>query len=365
MKITLKLTLAALLGFAILLLIRSDGSAGSADVDNAVRALALLGPCVLLVGILGFTLVGRPIRRLIEVVRRYGSGDLTPRIELRQQDEIGELAHRMSQMGEKLALAQQRADEEAQAHLCALEQLRHADRLATVGKLTSSIAHELGTPLSTISNRALMIARGEVSGDEAKENARIIAEQSDRMTGIIRQTLTYARRRGPHRRSVNLEALTRQAFSLVRPLASKHRVYLRVEVQTPEPVAEVDPGQLLQVLTNLFTNGVQAMPAGGALTVVIARRHLTPPEDAGLEGEHICIEVRDQGKGIPIEHQHDIFDAFFTTKAPGEGTGLGLPIAQGIVRGHGGWMEVKSEVGKGSSFNVYFPLEGVSCPPGS
>src|SRR5262249_15421604 len=151
--------------------------------------LLLMGFSGGILAVVTFVLVGRPMRRLSEMARRYGAGDLSGRMELRQRDEIGELAHVMSQMGEELALAQGRLDQEVEGHLSALEQLRHADRLATVGKLASSIAHELGTPLSTISTRALMIASDGLPPAETRESARIISEQANRMTEILHQTL--------------------------------------------------------------------------------------------------------------------------------------------------------------------------------
>ncbi len=356
MKIALKMTVFILATAAVVLAVQRSVLAGRlAPIAEIPLTLLLLALCGAVTAALTFTLVGHPVRKLIDVVGRFEAGDLAARLALRQRDEIGLLAHVMSQMIEHLALAQKRLDEEAQAHLAALEQLRHADRLATVGKLVAGIAHELGTPLSTVANRATAVASGEATGEEARQNARIIVTQSTRMTNIIRQTLDYARRGGPQRRQVDLMQLVRQSFSLVRPLASRHKALLRAVADTPDPVAEVDPGKLLQALVNLVTNGIQAMPGGGSLTVTISRGQVVPPEGNGVEGEHVCIGVRDEGSGIPAEHRKDIFHAFFTTKAPGEGTGLGLPIAQGIVHEHGGWIEVESEIGRGTCFKVLLP----------
>jgi signal transduction histidine kinase len=279
------------------------------------------------------------------------------RVGRRQRDEIGRLERAMGEMGEGFARARARLDEETEAHLGALEQLRHADRLATVGKLVASIAHELGTPLSTVSNRGQLIASGALTGTDARESGRIIVEQSGRMAQIIRQTLDYARRDGPQRQRVDLARLVRQSFSLVRPLSTRNRVKLELKVGDTDPVLDVDPGRLLQVLVNLVTNGLQAMASGGTLTVQLSRRHVTPPVGEGVEGEHACIEVRDQGRGIPAADRPQIFDAFFTTKRPGEGTGLGLAIAQGIVHEHGGWIDLDSEEGVGSTFRIFLPLE--------
>jgi len=122
-------------------------------------------------------------------------------------------------------------------------------------------------------------------------------------------------------------------------------------------VASVDSSQLQQVFTNLVVNGVQSMQRGGTLTIGVRRQHTQPPVDhGGPEADYYCIEIRDQGCGIaPADRQH-LFEPFFTTKPVGEGTGLGLAVAYGIVREHGGWIEVASEVGSGSLFSVFLPI---------
>ncbi|MFH2002298.1 MAG: ATP-binding protein, partial [Planctomycetota bacterium] len=125
---------------------------------------------------------------------------------------------------------------------------------------------------------------------------------------------------------------------------------------------KVDGGQIQQVLTNLIVNAMQAMPRGGDVEVGIQRNQAAPPSVHGdSKGDYLCIYVRDQGEGIPEESIHHIFDPFFTTKEVGQGTGLGLSIAYGIVRENGGWIDVKSEPGKGSLFSVFLPQENKKC----
>src|SRR5512142_3555308 len=126
------------------------------------------------VAVAGFHFVGRPMRALVAKARRIGAGDLSQPLELAQRDELGELAREMNQMCERLAEAQVRLQEETQRRLDTSEQLRHADRLTTVGKLASGVAHELGTPLNVVSARAKMIASGETTPAETTEYAQII-----------------------------------------------------------------------------------------------------------------------------------------------------------------------------------------------
>jgi signal transduction histidine kinase len=262
------------------------------------------------------------------------------------------------EMLDRLLEADARAQNESRLRLSTMEQLRHADRLSTVGTLAAGLAHELGTPLNVVLGRAKMIAAGEVTGDEAKGNARTVAEQAERMARIIRQLLDFARRRAPHGTVTDVRQTAEQTLALLTPMAKKASVAL-VRKGTDEPAkAKVDADQLQQVLTNLVVNGIHSMPRGGTLSVVVDRvRHLPPDYVSGHGEEWIRVAVRDEGTGIPPEALPHIFDPFFTTKGVGEGTGLGLSVAFGIVREHGGWIGVESEPGKGSCFRVYLPVE--------
>jgi signal transduction histidine kinase len=121
-------------------------------------------------------------------------------------------------------------------------------------------------------------------------------------------------------------------------------------------MAQVDAGQIEQVITNLVMNAVQAMPGGGQVVTAVGPCHAKPPAGhAGGAGEYLCLSVTDEGTGIVEEHRQHVFEPFFTTKDVGEGTGLGLAIVYGIIAEHGGWIDVTSELGKGSCFSVYLP----------
>ncbi len=326
---------------------------------RAVLVRAAIGAAVSIVAIslLGFVLIGRPMRGLTELARRIGAGDLRGSLQVRQRDEIGELAGEMNRMCSRLREANDRVAEETAARIGALEQLRHADRLRTVGTLASGIAHELGTPLNVVSGRAKMVATGEAVGGEVIESARIIVDQVDRIARIIRQLLDFARRRSPDRGRQQLRPVAEQTLALLAPMAAKKQVTLALE-GTGEVEADVDVGLLQQALTNLVVNGIQAMPAGGRLRVALARVRLAPPaEIGGVEGSYARLSVTDEGVGITPETVSRVFEPFFTTKGVGEGTGLGLSVAYGIVRDHGGWIAVQSEVGRGATFSIFVPLQ--------
>jgi two-component system NtrC family sensor kinase len=324
----------------------------------AITTGVLVALCAAVAMIIGALFVGQPVRRLVEQARRVGQGDLSGRLELRQRDEIGELAGEMNTMCDRLSDARTRLEAETAARTAALEQLRHADRLTTVGKLAAGLAHEIGTPLNVITGYAQLVTDEYPADSPAHRNALIIAQQADRVAVIIRQLLDFARRRSPQPSRQDLAALARETTTLLASLAHKHGVTIEV-VAPAEPVwALTDPGQMKQALTNLVVNGIQSMQAGGRLEVMVDRRQAEPPADLdGAPGEYLCCEVADQGTGIAPDDLERLFEPFFTTKEVGEGTGLGLSVSYGIVREHGGWIAVASSPGAGSRFSIFLPPE--------
>jgi signal transduction histidine kinase len=301
--------------------------------------------------ILGIVLVARPMRRLVAHARRVGRGDLSPVTVSAGDDEIAQLAREMNAMCAQLASAQA-------ANLDALEQLRRAERLSTVGTLASGLAHELGTPLNVIALRAKAIAKGRATGDRAQEAATSIAEQAARMTNLVRQLLDFARRRAPQRDVVDVGELMRRTADLMETVAAKANVRCEVAHSGSVPKVRGDAGQLEQVLTNLSMNAIQAMPAGGIIHIQAVVVEATPPADrGGPPAEYVRISVRDEGVGISAETLPHIFEPFFTTKDVGVGTGLGLAVCYGIVRDHAGWLDVRSVEGKGAELCVYLPKE--------
>jgi signal transduction histidine kinase len=297
---------------------------------------------------LGVFLVGKPIRLLVGKARRIGAGELTEDIVLARRNELGELAQEMNAMGRKIAATRLEVERKASERIEALEQLRHADRLTTVGKLASGIGHELGTPLAIVTGRAELILDAHPAGSPAHDNASIVLDQARKMTAIIRQFLDFARRRHAERARHDVGRLLEQTLSLLSTLADRRGISLEL-VSNGRVEWDFDGFQMQQALTNLLINGIQATPPGGALVAGYEIR--------AAEGEEVLLHlyVKDQGAGMPRDVMDRAFEPFFTTKAIGEGTGLGLSIAQGIVRDHGGWITVESEVGKGSRFSIWLP----------
>lgn len=254
---------------------------------------------------------------------------------------------------------------ETTARIATVEQLRHRDRLAMVGQISSGIAHEIGTPLNVIAGRARLITEPDATLDEARRHAGAILEQSERVASIIRQLLDFARRRGPQRDEMSLRDLAERVLGMLRPLAVKRQVELILEPSSLPAIAAVDVMQIEQALGNLVMNSIQAINDGGAVRVAVQEvQKDSPAEVGGRATRYAVLTVEDNGTGIAQENLAHIFEPFFTTQCAGEGTGLGLSITDEIIRDHGGWIEVKSQPWKGSLFTVFLPMSlQVERPP--
>jgi signal transduction histidine kinase len=312
----------------------------------ATASMVLVSGVVVLV--FGVWLVGRPLGLLANKAIRVGQGDLSGPLTLAQRDEIGELAREVNAMCERLVEANARSEHETLARIAALEQLRHADRLITVGRLAAGVAHELGTPLNVIGGRVKMLRRGNLQPSLVEEYLVIIAEQAERMTSIIRQLMDFARRREPKVAAADLHASACAIRRLVSPIAQKRRVEVRV-VSTEAVWALGDAVQLEQVMSNLVVNAIHACKEGGRVDISCGLR-----EAGGVT--RAFIRVEDDGHGMDAATRERIFEPFFTTKDVGQGTGLGLSVAHGIVQEHGGSIEVESQPEHGSRFSVFLPM---------
>jgi signal transduction histidine kinase len=305
-------------------------------------------------GVAGWWLIGSPIERLSRQAEAVGAGECAGRLGWRRADELGDLAVATDRMSERLAALVRNLEAETASRARAEAQLRHADRLATVGTLAAGVAHELGTPLNVIAVRAEMIGDAEGVPDAVRDGARIVGEQADRITAILEQLLEFARPSKPRMADLDPAALLREVAALLGPVAAKARGRLVVLPGEAGLVVRADRGLLQQALLNLVMNGIQAGPGGdvelGADRVEAAR----PDDPAGAVRRWVRLTVRDHGGGVPLEVRDHLFEPFFTTKPPGEGTGLGLSVTWGIVRDHGGFLAFE-DAGPGARFALHLP----------
>lgn len=303
--------------------------------------------------VLGWWLVARPTRTLVNKARAVGAGSLKPDLTLSTGDEFELLATEMNAMCAALERARDATASATSAREAALEHLRHADRLATVGRLASGLAHELGTPLNVIEARASLIADDPQADETARASARIIIGQSEQVTRLVKQLLVFARPRKLEPEPLMLDTLARTVAELLRPIADKKPVELDVSTLTPTPTTG-DPVLLQQAVTNLVVNALHACSPKGH--VRFASGHVTCPKPGETEPRPwTTLAVVDDGVGIDPQLQQSIFEPFFSTKSPGEGTGLGLPIVSSIVDEHGGFLTLETERGRGSTFTMHLP----------
>ncbi len=316
---------------------------------SLVAMLAMFLVIATVAAVIGFFFVGRPARALVQKANRVAGGDLSGPLVLNQRDELGVIAQAMNSMCDSLAAERDKVAAESTARIAALEQLRHADRLTTVGKLASGIAHELGTPLNVIIGRATLAARGELHGEEALDNAQVVVAEAKRMAQIIRQLLDFSRASRSQKRDADLVNLVTQTLKLLEPAAQKKQVSFKFESDWQSTWVLLDEAQIQQALTNLIVNAIHATAQDGLVTTRLAN---VSGEFAG-----ICLSVVDTGHGMDEATMGRVFEPFFTTKDVGEGTGLGLSVAYGIVKEHGGVIDVSSSVGAGSTFSIYLPRQ--------
>jgi len=224
------------------------------------------------------------------------------------------------------------------------DQLRHADRLATIGQLSAGIAHELNEPLANILGFAQLLGKAEGLPGSARGDVTHIETAALHAREVIRKLMLFARQTPPRTGPVDLNNLVREGLYFLEGRCAKNDIELVRRLGEGVPEIEADASQLLQVLVNLVVNAIQAMPHGGKLTIT------TSAEDA-----RVRLSVEDTGTGMSDDVRRRVFIPFFTTKDVHDGTGLGLAVVDGIVAGHGGTIEVESKVGVGTTFTVALP----------
>jgi PAS domain S-box-containing protein len=242
-------------------------------------------------------------------------------------------------------------------HLALEQQVQRSEKLAAVGQLAAGVAHEIGTPLNVISGSAEYLLMGNAESGAPAPELRTIISEVDRIAGLVKQLLAFARHEPPRQEAVDLGPTIAEILVLLRRQLEKQGIEVVVEPDPALPAVAGDPHQLQQVLLNLVMNAWQAMPTGGRLDLVARHLAALPTQEAGAEASRGWVEVavRDTGCGITADHLGRIFDPFFTTKEVGQGTGLGLAIAQRIVENHGGRITVASEPGVGTLMTVRLP----------
>lgn len=224
------------------------------------------------------------------------------------------------------------------------EQLRRTERVAELGTLASGMAHEIGTPMNVILGRAEYLMN-RTTDEPIKKGLQTIVSQVERITRVMNQLLSFARRRPAARRAVDLKHIIEASLEMFHERFARHQIEVEMDFEEGCPPVHADDDQMIQVFINLLLNALHAMPGGGRLR--IATRLVDP--------DMVEWTIADTGSGIPSDVLPKIFDPFFTTKEFGVGTGLGLTVVKGIMEEHGGGISVESEPGKGTAFKMMLP----------
>jgi signal transduction histidine kinase len=330
--------------------------------------------------------VDRPIRELVWTMERAEAGELSARVRGRQRDEIGQLGERLNHMlgrieesyrqnlellqkintfneelKKKVLVATQDLERRNEDLRRANEQLidtqlqlRQSERLAMVGEMAATVAHEIGTPLNSISGHVQLLLQDSAVDPPTTSRLKIIEGQIVRTVEILQGIMNLSRLPDRALKALDVNALLQEIFDLTSPGLALKNVTIKTRFGQDLPVVLGDVHQLQQVFLNLITNALDAMPDGGELTVETG----LDESYAGEQGFHsVRMGFTDTGCGIDPEDQKRIFEPFFTTKDLGKGTGLGLAVCQRIVKAHSGNITVKSQVGKGTTFIILLPVE--------
>ncbi len=231
------------------------------------------------------------------------------------------------------------------------EQLKHTDRLVSVGQLAAGIAHELNNPLADILGFAQLAAKRPDLPEETYQDLVRIVRSSLYAREVIKRILLFSRQSRPQETETHINAIVEEWRDFIEYRCAKNDISVSLALAQDLPTILGDPAQLNQVLVNLVINAIHAMADGGRLTI-----------RTGFAGGQIVLSIQDTGSGIAPEIRDKIFLPFFTTKEVDQGTGLGLPVVYGIVQEHGGTVSVHSTVGKGSTFEIFLPVTPEATP---
>jgi len=314
-----------------------------------VLVLIIMAGMALAIG-LGYFLANKimsPVHRLIKASQRVSEGNLSPEIGPISNDEIGVLQNTFKDMIVSLEERDKRRREESE------NRLLQSEKQASIGRLAAGVAHEINNPLTGILTFTRLLLRNRDIGDKSRSYLQKIAESTVRVRKIVKGLLDFSRQTELDREPTELNRLVGSTISLIENQALVRGVGIAFEPGENLPVVTLDRGQFQGVLINIIINALDATEAGGNITVSTGIS--LSASDAGRKG--VEISVADTGCGISPEDLNKLFDPFFTTKEVGEGTGLGLAVSYGIVQRHGGTIRVQSEVGRGSAFTIWLPVE--------
>jgi two-component system NtrC family sensor kinase len=296
--------------------------------------------------VLGYVLADKiinPVHRLIKASQQVAEGSLTPDIGPISKGEIGVLQNTFKDM--VVSVGRRRAETE--------DRLLHSEKQASIGRLAAGVAHQMNNPLTGVLTYTRMLLRRKDIGNDIRSDLQTIAESTEQLRKIVKGLLAFSRQTNLDKESIDINRLIHTTVSLMEHPALVRGVNIRFNPRENLPLLTLDRNQIQSVLLNMIINALDATEPGG--TITLSTRIGLSASDDGQKG--LEVSIADTGCGIPPEDLNKLFDPFFTKKDPSQATGLGLSVSLGIIQRHGGIIRVQSEVGKGTRFFVWLPIE--------
>ena len=350
----------------VLVVLETDISLHSVDtniqyliIETTVNAIVFMFVSSIILYFILRKLVVKPVSNLSEAMKKVADGGLNHTITINSDDEISKLADSFNVMTRDLAIAREKIgkwtqtlEEEVAKKTEELrrsqEKLIQAEKLASLGRLTSDIAHEIRNPLTAVGGFARRLYK-IVSGEKEKECAEVVITEVNRLERILSDVLTFSRDARFHLERHDITEVVFDTLNFYENMCNERSIKIKLEKEENLPAPMIDKDQVRQALSNLVSNAIDVMPDGGTLTVAAGKEdiHFIP---------YIFLKVSDTGQGISEEKLPFIFEPFFSTKEL-HGTGLGLSITRKIIEEHGGFINAESTPGEGSTISLFFPYQ--------
>ncbi len=281
----------------------------------------------------------RSLRKLVSEMNRFDLQKIEPLQMTVDDDEVGFLVTNFEKMKDRLAQSRKQL-------IDAQRQVHQAEKLASIGRLASGVAHEINNPLHGLKSCLYTIEKEPHNLDQLHKYLSLANEAIDHIAAVVQKLLGFSRQRPKQITSVDLNSEIQKVLPLLQYRMEKEHILLQTHLAESLPRIHADPHLIQEVIMNLLLNAIDSIQGAGKITVTTANIK-----------DRVLLTITDTGCGIAEEHLDKIFDPFFTTKEEGKGTGLGLSVTLGIVEAHGGTIEVESKTGEGSTFRVYLPSE--------
>jgi signal transduction histidine kinase len=338
-------------------------SRGNAEIMNRAQQLLIfssIGLLLFILLVLGLSygwIIGRPLKLIIQTIDEFQKGQYINRIPIVHRDEWGQISQHFNMMADEIQDVitrnldlnrhlEDRVHEETLKVVQLQKQVTDLKQLTALGHLTANLAHDLGTPLHSIGGLANLLLEREGWPPDVAHKLKLIVQQTQRLDNVIQNVRKATRLPEPHFEVLTIQQILSETLPLVESFMQKNRVEMRVDIDDGIKPLYVDRYRIQTALMNIIQNALEAMPAGGKITI--------SAQSISQDGL-VTVTINDTGTGMPPDMIEKACEPFFSTRQNEGLRGLGLAIVRDIVKTHGGKMEIKSSLGQGTSIILYFP----------